>query len=51
MTDQEELDILMEKIASIKEENFGVCPVGMYMDGLLDKMWELQDKIKLGETP
>lgn len=42
----EELESIEDEIAQIKEDNFGICPSGPYMDGLLDKMWELQDKLK-----
>lgn len=46
MTTQQEYDLIRAKVLAEKEENFGVCPSGPYMDGLLDKMWELEDKLK-----
>jgi len=39
----EQLTEVRNKIEEIKHENFGVCPAGMYMDGLLEWMWELED--------
>ena len=42
----EQLTEVRAKIAEIKNENFGVCPTGMYMDGLLEWMWELEDKVE-----
>lgn len=46
MTTLEELKVIEDKIAQIKEENFGVCPSGKCMDELLDKMWGLQAKLR-----
>lgn len=43
---QEELDKVQSKIVELKEWNFGVCPSDPYFDSLLEKMWELQVKLK-----
>lgn len=42
----EQLADVRTKVEEIKHENFGVCPTGMYMDGLLEWMWELEDKVE-----
>lgn len=46
MTTQEEYDIIRANVIKMEEENFGVCPSGPFMDRLLERMWELENKLK-----